>query len=444
MVQGHAFSWRAPDGGVRTTVVGKVSVALGASGTPFVAAEPIVQFDRIAADRRFVDEVGELMPWTTVASVVVRGGPLRVEVHGAGSQPRTIDVKEGAPVGISMASEARARLAKQHLSRGEDGLLAVAPGTDARYFSAAPPWQGIDPLRGTERFVIERGSQRVVVGPLPGIALVADVAVAGRPRRVALGFDLVVLDAAKGRLSFVARAVLVGFGELRDMRMTMRGEVGTSDVGDPPPASMRGPSANERLAGTMMVPEGSRPVPHAPTPFAAVPGPGPRVPARTGPNLPIDEEPTNAIPPAAMAASKRRAPDHLASTAPISPVLLARTTMPFASGPKRSESRPDVPATPFDRGFAPAPTKPAANVGRTVSGPAYPDMTLPVEGVPIATRHAPVAGSPEEAWSVLPSHEVAGGHAPQGPASSETSQDEGPRVAAPRKGAMAKPRPRKR
>jgi hypothetical protein len=203
-------SWRGGDGGLRTTIVGKLSASLKAGSPPvLIASDPLVAFDRIATDPRFVDEAGETAPWTDRASINAYGGPLRFTFYPKGGEPLQITAARGAPVGRSMSNPERAQYAQKTPKRGQDGILSIPDEIDGRYFIAAPPSQCTAAIVGDERIVLEvRGVW--VDTKLPSTVIVATVDVGGQSRAVTLAFDTLVVHGERQRIALVSRATLKG------------------------------------------------------------------------------------------------------------------------------------------------------------------------------------------------------------------------------------------
>jgi hypothetical protein len=233
-----ASRWKTKAGVVHTTVVGKLTFEVGTDGRlAWVATSPIALFDRIAADPVWVAEASELMPWTTVASVVLYGGPLRFALEGAGSEPAiSVSVAARAPAGRSMSSPERTLRAPERPSRGEDGVLVIPDGLDGRYFLAAPVPQQRAMIRGDERFVLELPLGRAE-GRLPGVVVAVTVQTGSKQRAVALTPDMVVVDGAARRISVVSRALVRGDAKLVSHTTLTMTEAAAMDRGDAPPAA---------------------------------------------------------------------------------------------------------------------------------------------------------------------------------------------------------------
>ncbi len=209
---GHAIvtmlPWRDGDGRLRTTIVGKLCVYLQAGAPPvLVPSDPLVAFDRLAADRRFVEAASEMAPWAVCASIITYGGPLRFTFHPANGEPLHVTAVHGAPVGRSMSNPERAQYAPNAPKRGPDGILTIPEGFDGRYFVATPPGQHPAAIVGNERVVLEVGSARYDT-TLPANVIVVAVQIAGQSRQLTLPFDTLAVHGDRRRIALIGRATL--------------------------------------------------------------------------------------------------------------------------------------------------------------------------------------------------------------------------------------------
>ena len=269
--------WRGGDGHLRTTLVGKLCVYLQAGAPPvLVPADPIVAFDRLAADRRFIEAASEMAPWTVAASILAYGGPLRFTFHPANGEPVQVTAAHGAPVGRSMSNPERARYAPKTPTRGPDGVLTIPEEVDGRYFVATPPAQQTTTIVGNERVVLEVGHARFDT-MLPANVIMVVVDVGGQRRQVTLPFDTLAVSGDRRRIALIGRAALPGEVKLVGHRLApLRGSA--SPVAGGSPAQRRPP-----FAGTADISESVR---RAVMPFENRPAP----PAPPAPTPPVVEE----------------------------------------------------------------------------------------------------------------------------------------------------------
>ncbi len=226
-----AFKWRSASMVIHTSVVAKVTVQLGAEGrAALIAPDAFITFDRVGADPGGLAEVSELSPWTSLASVVAYGGPLRFMLESAAGQ-LVVTALHGAPAGSSMSSPERSRYAPAMPARGADGLLIIGDDTDGRFFVGAPPSQQLPLLRGDERFLLETAGFRAKRA-LPGLATAVTLAVGGRQRVVVLTPDLVSVHGGLRRVSLVSRATVVGDAVVVSHSVLPLGQAHHLDHGD--------------------------------------------------------------------------------------------------------------------------------------------------------------------------------------------------------------------
>lgn len=200
---------------MRTTVVGKLTLQLNDDGSAtLVTPDTFIAFDRLASDRRFVAEASELMPWTTVASVLAYDGPLRFALEPGGNLPNLyVSLSAQEPAGNSMSSAERSIFARSLPTRGADGLMTIPDGIDGRYFVAAHKKNQLVSLRGDEWFTLEAAGWSTR-RRLPGMAIKATVTVEDKPRTIALTTDMITVHGAARRISLISRAVIGGEAEL--------------------------------------------------------------------------------------------------------------------------------------------------------------------------------------------------------------------------------------
>lgn len=337
--------WRNEIGHVRSTVVGKVTLELGASGR-FEAArpDPFVAADRPAHDPRFVAEASELMPFVSVASIVLYGGPARLTVDVPGAQWIASSSAPDAPVGLAESSPERSAYALERPVRGIDGLFTIGDDVDGRYFVAAPRRHHGPSLRGDESFLLELGPRRFA-GRLPGGAIAATLQSDSALRLIALTPDLLVVDARRGRISIVSRAVVAGPVTLLSQAVVPLTQVGLADRGEPSPKQPeRAPSMRDAWPFGWVTPT-------------------------------FDEQTMNqtALMGDAMALARAQltaqtadmSPGDLASIRGVSTPFPLPTPAPIDFD--HTVSVQQVPATPFDPGFLPAAVIPAAGVVSTLT-----------------------------------------------------------------------------
>jgi hypothetical protein len=203
----QASRWRTESGRPHTTIVGKLTMAVRDDGkAALIQPSPLVPFDRIAADQRFVTEAGEMMPWSAVASVVVQDGPLRFTLYPEG-QPIVITAPVDAPIGVSMSSPERSQLATRLPTRGPDAVLEIPDDIDGRFFVAAWPDHHFGTLRGEERFVLETAGWRAR-RKLPGFVIAVAIEAGGRQRLLELVPDMLVVSGSGRRISIVSRVAV--------------------------------------------------------------------------------------------------------------------------------------------------------------------------------------------------------------------------------------------
>lgn len=417
-----AFRWRSPVGQVHTTVVGKLTFQLTEEGFANVAPEPFIAFDRIAADTRFIEEAGELMPWATVGSIVAYGGPLRAQLFPASQLPGSAAgaalsaaTAGPGPVGLSLSSPERSALAPQRPTRGPDGLMHVPKDLDGRYFVAAPLNQRGPLLRGDERYQLElRG--RKLDGRLPGITIEVTIGVGAEQRVLSLAFDILSINATTLRASLVGRAVVPG--EAVILKHTARSSVAASVRANPRAAADLAPSSvRPRPENTAEINSSDvrRLRAASPTPFVEEPS--------------FDDEPTSiaGAPPAAAAAAT----------------------------PAARASQPALPATPFDQGFRAGQVVPAGGITETLSPYEGLDSQLLLAAAQLrreAKGLGPIPQPPPAASAAgplpTPTFEGPAVGKPTPPEPTASGQSAAPaaaaKVAPPKPGAMAKPRVRRR
>lgn len=387
-VAGTVLCWQDGHGVVWSTLVAKLTTRLvsRARAVP-VDPIPLVAFDRVSSDSRLVDASSEVFPVSRGAAILATTGPLQVTLARASEPPCTYALGGGERPGPSMSAPERKRLAPTVPSRVAGGILRVASDLDPRFFFAAPPQRWRESLHGDESITLV-SAMGTVQGSLAGLAIVANVrTTVGVERVVALRFDLLVVDGRDDRVSLVARAPVRGEVAAVHFAAGPLERLTASDRGDEP----QGPA-----------------VPVAPggTPQAAIDG------ARRSPAL------------------------SLSGTAPISVRALRRKHIPFdsprhaAGGVFRSPTPPpEVPATPFDPGFQQPAVMPAGRMEQTQAMAPFRDLRSQTAGQPAAAP-ATLESTSSPAVDIAP---------PAAPAPAEP-----PRVAPPKRGAMAKPRPRKR
>ncbi len=340
-----ASRWKTAAGQSCTTIVGKTTLEIGLDGAAtWVAPSPLVQFDRIAADPASVTEVNELMPWTTVASVVLYGGPLRFALEGAPGQPATsVSVPAGGAAGRSMSSPERTALAPARPTRGPDGVLVIPDDLDGRYFLAVPGAQQRPALRGDERFVLELPGHRLE-GRLPGLVMAVTIQSGARQRAVALTPDMVVVEGATRRVSVVSRALIRGEAKIVSHATLTPTEAAAMDRGDAPP----------------------------------------RAPIQDFATAVLDADGDDAT--AELTSAEL---DKLRAIATPFPSAGEATTEASYRAP------PAVPATPFDPGFAPTPVLPGEGVASTFS-PTH-DLEAALAAMRNSLRTEPVEPPPPAA-----------------------------------------------
>jgi hypothetical protein len=372
--------WRSERGEARSTLVAKLTMQLGdANRAALLSPEPFVAFDRISPDGRHVTEVGEMAPWTTVASIIAYGGPLRFTLEDEKGAPLMVATASAkSPAGYSMSSPERVAFAKRTPSRGADAVLAIPDDLDGRYFVAAPKTHQLPSIRGDERFLIELAGWRCH-RRLAGALVVVTIELRGRMRAVVLTPDLVTVNGLSRRISIVSRALVHGDVSIVGHEVFPRGAVTIADHGD---------SRDAEAEETCVLSD-----------------------QEMGSLRALHEETSDA-----------------GTASLFSPTLAAPFELepPSVDGSERARiPHAAVPATPFDKGFVPAPVMPGVGVLRTLT--ADEEMAeklkalrnqLRSEGIPTAPRaaepRAPIAESNEA------------------------------KVAPPRPGAMAKPRLKKK
>jgi hypothetical protein len=319
-VSGHPASfaivtsskWKSEDGALRTTIVGKLTVQLADDNrSELTLPDPLIAFDRIAPDGRHVLEAGELMPWTSRASVAVYRGPLRLSLETGAQRPFVVTASAKSPAGYSMASSERSSYASIKPSRGADGVLSIPDKVDGRYFLAAPKAHQLDALRGDEAFLLELPGWECRTA-LPGVSIVVALDIRGRRREVALRTDMLAVNGESRLVSIIARALVHGDATPLAHRIVSLSESSASDPGDPRHFNEEETSflGEER---TSFLPEQAPP---AATPFERGASKAPLrvdVPARVdasakmdapAPNVPV-REPTVTGPPAPKVAPPR-------------------------------------------------------------------------------------------------------------------------------------------
>ena len=261
-----ALRWRLKSGEPRTTLVAKLTMELDPSGPArWARPTPLVAFDRVASDPRYVAEASELAPWAPVASVVPLGGPLHFTLERPGAAPVVVTTAAQGPAGFSMASPERAALARERPQRTADGLLSVSPELDGRYFVAAPPAWQLERLRGDETFVIELSGLHVRAR-LPGVAVVITAHREGRPRVVVATWDMLVIEGAERRVSLVGRVVLHGEATVVTHTLEPLSAIAGLDRGDAPTATFREDETRDVGALELAALAGARPVAPAAAP----------------------------------------------------------------------------------------------------------------------------------------------------------------------------------
>lgn len=229
-----ALRWKNGSGALHTTIVAKLTMQLREDGrAALVQPEPFVAFDRLGSDPRHVAEASELMPWTTVASVVAYGGPLRFSLarEAAGRAPFSVELPELPHAGLSMSSPERAAFAPHRPTRGADGVLTIADDIDGRYFVAAAKASQLPSVRGDELFALEVtgwSTERA----LPGMAVEAALQLGPQRRVVTLTTDMIVVHVVTRRISLVSRALVNGDAALVAHALCRVGRGTTSDHGD--------------------------------------------------------------------------------------------------------------------------------------------------------------------------------------------------------------------
>lgn len=345
--------WRSEDGRPFLTVVGKLTMSFREDQkASLVQPTPIVAFDRIGEDQRYVVEASEVMPWSATASVVLQDGPLRFTLETANGRFSTA-AAAGTPAGVSISSAERAALAPRAPLRGADGTMTIPSDLDGRYFVAARAEQQLPGLRGDERFVLETASFRAT-RRLPGFAVVVTVLAGAAQRTVALTPDMLIVSGTGRRVAIIARAAVAGEARVASHAVVPLAQLATIiDHGDLMPFT---PIRKERVAAW-------------------------------GRAQPSDDH-TVEIDEASLAPAALLAP------------------FPLAADPSdRDEvlSRPHnaLPATPFDRGFAPAKVIPADGVTSTITAQGEAEDALAAmrkqlrsEGAPEPPRAPPAASSP--------------------------------------------------
>lgn len=295
--------WRSESGDPFTTLVAKVTQGFDGSGAlAWVKPSPLVTFDRVATDGRFVAEASELAPWTAVACVVPYGGPLRFSIEG--ERGETAFAMASAPngaAGFSMASPERAYLAPTRPARGTDGLMTISDDVDGRYFVASPPAWQLPAVRGSEPFLLELTGFRAHAR-FPGLAVLVTAQQGGRQRTVALTYDMIVIDGAARQVSLVGRALLHGEAVVLSHTLVLLGQAAGSDLGDTRVRGMAAEATRDLSATDLAMLANSPP---------------------SSPRSPVQDDGLDAF------------------------------GIP-------------IPATPFDPGFAPAPVVPAAGVAETL------------------------------------------------------------------------------
>ncbi len=348
-------TWRNEIGHVLSTVVGKLTLELGASGAiSLMRPEPLVTSDRLASDGRFIVEASEMMPWAESASLLASGGPLRFTLQGEhGSSVLTASAQ--TPAGYSVASGERSRFAREQPIRGLDGLMTIPDELDGRYFLAAPRRHQLPAIRGDEGFVLEAGGA-TVSGRLPALGMAVTVEVCQALRVVALTWDTITVDPARRRISLVGRAGIEGPATVLSYAIVPIIQLGAADRGDRPvrmtSASSAGPESMDRW------------------PFGWAG-------ASADPSFDDTSLFGQTLGTADVDLGSLRA-KLLDDTADVGAELgrLRQPSIPFganagAPAPSRDLNRTvtmhPVPATPFDKGFAPTAVVPAADVIATLS-----------------------------------------------------------------------------
>lgn len=336
-------AWRNEMGHVRSTLVGKITVGFGPGGAlQIVAPTPLVLHDRETPDGRYLLEATDCAPWCPRASVLLRGGPAKLTL-ASGATSLVATAIAGAPVGYARNAPERVRFAPERPVRGGDGRESYPDSLDPRFFLAAPFVQQLDALRGDEAFTLENGGQPIR-GALPGLVVVATAEVDGRVRALALALDTLLADAAARTISLVGRAAVEGAATLLSFAALPLAKLSSPDRGDalfPRPTTAATP--DKWLFGA---------------------------PAA---DLAFDETSLNQT--AVMGdidsvrAALRAAPvDQTADVSATDLAALRPSSTPFVESSTGFRGMaPPVPATPFDRGFAPAEVIPAAAVATTLS-----------------------------------------------------------------------------
>ena len=225
--------WKSEDGALRTTVVGKLTLQLADGNRSELALpDPFIAFDRIAPDGRHVLEAGELMPWTSRASISVYRGPLRLTLETGRERPFVVTASAKSPAGYSMTSSERSGYAAIKPSRGADGVLTIPDKVDGRYFVAAPKAHQLDAVRGDEPVLLEVPGWECRTR-LPGVAVLVSLDVSGRRREVALSTDMLAVNGEGRRISIIARALVHGDATPLAHRIVSLSQAGVADPGDP-------------------------------------------------------------------------------------------------------------------------------------------------------------------------------------------------------------------
>ncbi len=349
-------TWRNEIGHVLSTVVGKITLELGANGAiSLMRPDPIVTSDRLASDARFVVEASEMMPWAENASMLASGGPLRFTLQGEqGSSVLTASAQ--TPAGYSVASGERSRFAREQPIVGLDGLTTIPDELDGRYFLAAPRRHHVPAIRGDEGFVLEAGGG-TVSGRLPALAMAVTVEVYQALRVVALTWDTITVDPARRRISLVGRAGIEGPATVLSHAIVPMIQLRAADRGDRPlrmtSASSSGPESMDRW------------------PFGWAG-------ASADPSFDDTSLFGQTLGTADVDLGSLRA-KLLDDTADVMGAELGRpreSSIPFDTNAGAKASARDlnrtvtmhqVPATPFDKGFAPTAVVPAADVIATLS-----------------------------------------------------------------------------